>query len=117
MQTALVYTWSRIVPGHEKLAVEKWRSDSERLRRYQEEGRIDGFSWYLDTQGTGGLLVVTLDSSEVSALADDEEGLASRTMSAVIAEDFRWSIHAAGESVDAFMGLYDATVDRLAGAR
>lgn len=113
MQSALVYSWTRIVPGHEKLAVEKWASDTERLRRYQDEGLIDGFSWLLDTQGSGGLLVVTLDSSQISALSDDEEGLASRTMSAIITEDFRWSIHAAGDSVDAFMGLYAATVDRI----
>lgn len=113
MQTAVVYTWKRIVPGHEKLAAEKWRSDSERMRRWQEEGRIDGFSWYMDTQGTGGVLVVTLDSSQVSALADDQEGQASRAMSAVIVEDFRWSLHAAGDSIDAFMALYEATADRL----
>lgn len=113
MKTALVYSWSRIVPGHEKLAVEKWASDTERLRRYQDEGLIDSFSWLLDTQGAGGLLIVTLDSSQISALSDDDEGLASRTLSTIIAEDFHWSIHAAGDGVDALMGLYAATVDRV----
>lgn len=116
MKTALVYTWKRIVLGHEKVAVEKWASDTERLRRYQDEGRIEGFSWFLDTQGTGGMLVVTLDDNQIAAVSNDEEGLASRMLSAIIAEDFRWSMHAAGDSVDAYMGLYSATVDRLASA-
>ena len=116
MKTALVYTWKRIVPGQEKVAVEKWASDTERLRRYQDEGRIEGYSWFLDTQGTGGMLVVTLDDSQIAAVSNDEEGLASRMVSVIIAEDFRWSMHAAGDSVDASMGLYSAAVDRLASA-
>lgn len=61
------------------------------------------------------MLVVTLDDSQIAAVSNDEEGLASRMVSAIIAEDFR-SMHAAGDSVDAYMGLYSATVDRLASA-
>lgn len=110
---AVVYTWSRVVPGREKRAVSKYREDTARLRRLQDEGTINDFSWFIDTQGSGGMLIVWADPQQISRLSGNGDGGASRILSALVTEDWRWSIHAVGDGVDATMSGFEAAADRL----
>jgi hypothetical protein len=113
MSMAVVYTWTGVVPGREKLAVSKYRDDTARLHRLKDEGKITDFSWFVDTQGSGGMLVVWADPTQISRLSEDGDGAASRILSSLVTENWCWSVHTAGESVEATMAAFDAAADRL----
>jgi hypothetical protein len=113
MKGAIVYTWSKPVPGREAKGVEFMGETNARLEKYVADGTISDYAWYISGHSSSGLLIMRGEMEKLSELQSDPESLTANVKGSLLNVDFEWGYYVTGDTVDLLMGVYEQEVSAV----
>lgn len=108
MKVALVVTWSGVVPGREKAALDYGAAVQEHWGRLAAEGRCSSPQMFFGERGSG-MWIVSADHDTMHVLAESDTSRDLLTRGSFLLGDFGYEFFDTGDGADAFMQRY-ATV-------
>lgn len=113
MQGAIVYQWTRPVPGREAEAGKLFRDATAYAEKAVAEGRITDYAWYISGQGGLNFMVVRGELETLMANTGDPELVELGVRSGLVQQGYSWSFCATGETAQAQVALFEQQVAQL----
>jgi hypothetical protein len=107
MEGAIIYRWSRSVPGREAAAAAVMQEATEVMAGMQAAGKIQDFAWYIGGQG-GPHFAVVRGPAEQLMMLSGEDAIRSINMKAgLVNDDFTWGFYATGDAALAQVAFFN----------